>query len=98
MQIFPFHTLVFFSSQKLSFLWLIGDKTSCCPIRSVIILVILLSLVWLQTELDSTQSYYHYLFFFFLLDGWESGASFLSHSLSVGKQIKTNDIIFNAQM
>ena len=31
------------------------------PIRSVIILVMLLSLVQLQTELDSTQSYYLYL-------------------------------------
>ena len=31
------------------------------PIRSVIILVMLLSLLQLQTELDSTQSYYLYL-------------------------------------
>ena len=31
------------------------------PIRSVIILVMFLSLVQLQTELDSTQSYYLYL-------------------------------------
>ena len=65
--IFPFFiTWLFFFSQKLKFLWLIGNKISCRPIRAVIILVInnfsdLLSLVWLQTELDSTQSYYHYL-------------------------------------
>ena len=31
------------------------------PIRSVIILMMFLSLVQLQTELDSTQSYYLYL-------------------------------------
>ena len=47
--------------------------TSCRPILSVIILVInksdshfavvrlCYSLVWLQTELDSTRSYYHYV-------------------------------------
>ena len=47
----------------------IGNRTSCRPIPSVIILVInqirlprlCLSLVWLQTGLDYTQSYYHYL-------------------------------------
>ena len=71
------------------------DKLIGLPLRSR---PILLSLVWLHTELDSTQSFYHYLFFFLLLDGWESGASFLSQSLSVGKQIKANDFIFNAQI
>ena len=41
MQIFPlFHNLAIFFSRKLLFLWLIGNKTSCRPIRSVIILVI----------------------------------------------------------
>ena len=35
------------------------DKQIGLPLRSR---PILLSLVWLQTELDSTQSYYHYLF------------------------------------
>ena len=58
--------------QKLKWLWLIGNRTSCCPILSSIILVInkldfhfvviqfCLSLVWLQSKLDSTQSYYDY--------------------------------------
>ena len=36
------------------------DKQIGLPLRGR---PILLSLVWLQTELDSTQSYYHYLFF-----------------------------------
>ena len=57
----------------LSMLWLIGNRTLCLPIRSVIRLMIkqiglllcgypiLLTLVWLQTKLDSTQSCYHYL-------------------------------------
>ena len=35
------------------------DKQIGLPVRGR---PILLSLVWLQTELDSTQSYYHYLF------------------------------------
>ena len=35
------------------------DKQIGLPLRGC---PILLSLVWLQTELDSTQSYYHYLF------------------------------------
>ena len=34
-----FLTWLFIFSRKLSFLWLIGNKTSCRPIRSVIILV-----------------------------------------------------------
>ena len=34
------------------------DKQIGLPLRGR---PILLSLVWLQTELDSTQSYYHYL-------------------------------------
>ena len=34
------------------------DKQSGLPLR---VRPILLSLVWLQSELDSTQSYYHYL-------------------------------------
>ena len=34
-----FITWLFFFSRKLQFLWLIGNKTSCRPIRSVIILV-----------------------------------------------------------
>ena len=39
----------------------IGNRTSSYPILSVIILLIKqLSLLWLQTKLDSTQSYYHY--------------------------------------
>jgi len=47
MQIFPFfHTLVFFLLEIVIFMR--GRP-------------ILLSLVWLQTELDSSQSYYHYL-------------------------------------
>ena len=61
-----------FLGGKLLWLWLIGNRTSCHPIQSVIILVIdksdsrfavvrfCKSLVWLQTELDSTWSYYHY--------------------------------------
>ena len=63
----------FFFFRKLYWLWLIGNRTSCRAILSVIILVInesdsrftvvrfCWSLVWLQTELDSIQSYYHYL-------------------------------------
>ena len=35
------------------------DKQIGLPLRGR---PILLSLVWLQTELDSTQSYYHYIF------------------------------------
>ena len=36
MQIFPFHTLVFFFSRiVIVILWLIGNKTSCRPIPSV---------------------------------------------------------------
>ena len=64
---------MYFFFRKLYWLWLIGNRTSCCAILSVIILVInesdsrftvvrfCWSLVWLQTELDSIQSYYHYL-------------------------------------
>ena len=52
-------------------LWLIGNRTSGRPIWSVIILVIkqigLPPLVWLQTELDSTQSCYHYKIYFRLV-------------------------------
>ena len=75
MQIFPFlrNLIIFLFLGNCDFLWLIGNRTSCRPIQSVIILVInksdsrfavvrfCLSLIWLQTELDSTQSYYHYL-------------------------------------
>ena len=75
MQIFPFlrNLFIFLFLGNCNFLWLIGNRTSCRPIQSVIILVInksdsrfavvrfCLSLIWLQTELDSTQSYYHYL-------------------------------------
>ena len=73
MQISPFfHSLDIFFSRKLLFLWLIGNMTLCHPIRSEIILVknkssfrfavvrFCESLDWLQTELGSTQSYYHY--------------------------------------
>ena len=53
-------------------LWLIGNRTSCRPIQSVILLVIkqigLPLLEWLQTELDSTQSCYHYLSLLLLLN------------------------------
>ena len=51
MQIFPFFitSLFFFFSEIVIGLPLRGRP-------------ILLSLVWLQTELDSTQSYYHYLY------------------------------------
>ena len=57
---------------KLQQLWLIGNRTCCHWILSVIILMInkldsrlaviqfFQSLVWLQIKLDSTQSYYHY--------------------------------------
>ena len=57
---------------KLYQSWLIGNRTSCRQILSVIILVIdksdsrfavtrfCESLAWLQTELDYTRSYYHY--------------------------------------
>ena len=62
-----------FFFRKFKWLWLIGNRTSCRPILSLIILVInksdsrlavvrfFWSLVWLQTELDSTQSYYRYV-------------------------------------
>ena len=58
-------------------LWLIGNRTSCCPIRSLIVLVIkqitlCYSLVWFQTELDSTKSCYHYSSIF--LSGLEESA------------------------
>ena len=58
-------------SQILLKLWLIGNRTSCRPIRSVIILVIkqiglplcgrpiLLITRMIMAKLDSTQSYYH---------------------------------------
>ena len=53
----------------MSQFWLIGNRTSCHPILSVIILMINKSdshesLEWLQTELNSTRCYryYHYLF------------------------------------
>ena len=61
-----------FTLWEIAVLWLIGNKTSSRPIQSVIILAInksnfrfpdvqfCQSLVWLQTQLDSTQSYYHY--------------------------------------
>ena len=76
MQIFPFfrYLIIFIFLGNWNFLLLIGNRTSCCPIQSVIILVInksdsrfavvrfCLSLAWLQTELDSTQSSYHYKF------------------------------------
>ena len=64
MQIFPlisFITWLFFLfSEIVIFMNNIGNKTSCRPIHSVTILVkkksILLSFVWLQTELDDTKS------------------------------------------
>ena len=42
--------------------WFISNKTEWSPVLSVIILLIKKSdsLAWLQTELGSTQSYYHY--------------------------------------
>ena len=43
------------------------DKQSGLPLRGR---PILLSLVWLQTELDSTQSYYHYLILISSLSFW----------------------------
>ena len=63
---------VSYISQTLLKLWLIGNRTSCRPIQSVILLVIkqigLPLLEWLQTELDSTQSCYHYLSLLLLLN------------------------------
>ena len=68
--LFSFSSFVIILS---SFVWLIDNRTSSRPILSVIILLInkcnslcavvrfLWSLVWLQTELDSIQSYHHYL-------------------------------------
>ena len=47
------------------------DKQIRLPLRGR---PILLSLIWLQTELDSTQSYYHYLLKFLM---------YLSHHLAV---------------
>ena len=44
--------------QILLKLWLIGNRTSCCPIRTVNRTPE--SLVWLHTELDSIQSCYYY--------------------------------------
>ena len=59
-------------SQILLKLWLIGNRTSCRPIQSVILLVIkqigLPLLELLQTQLDSTQSCYHYLSLLLLLN------------------------------
>ena len=64
--------MALYHSQILLKLWLITNRTLCHPIWCVIILVIkqiglhqvvawfCQSLVWLQTELDSTQSCYHY--------------------------------------
>ena len=64
--------MALYHSQILLKLWLISNRTLCHPIWCVIILVIkqiglrqvvvwfCQSLVWLQTELDSTQSCYHY--------------------------------------
>ena len=52
-----------FFFRKLKWSWLIGDRTSFRPIRSVITLVIDKShssdfvRVWLQTELDETKSF-----------------------------------------
>ena len=68
--LFSFSSFVIILS---SFVWLIDSSNSIRPIISVVILVInkcnsrgavvrfLWSLVSLQTELDSTQSYCHYL-------------------------------------
>ena len=54
MQIFPFfHNSPRLFSEIVIF-WLIGFETSCNHCSW-------LSLVWLHTELDSAQSYYHYL-------------------------------------
>ena len=64
--------MALYHSQILIKLWLITNRTLCHPVWCVIIPVIkqiglrqvvvwfCLSLVWLQTELDSTQSCYHY--------------------------------------
>ena len=64
--------MALYHSKILLKLWLITNRTLCHPIWCVIILVIkqiglrqvvvwfCQSLVWLQTELDSTQSCYHY--------------------------------------
>ena len=58
----------------MSWFWLISERTFCSLILSVIIVMInklhsclavfqfCWSLVWLRTKLDSTQSYYHYLY------------------------------------
>ena len=82
--------------RKLKWLWLFGNRTSCYPILSVIILVInksdshlaivwfCWSLVWLQTELDSTLSYYHYVLI-----------SFSALSFSFSRPILNNYLIEN---
>ena len=64
--LFSFSSFVIILS---SFVWLIDDRTSSRPVLSVIILLInkcnsccaVVRFLWLQTELDSTQSYHHYL-------------------------------------
>ena len=59
--------VIIFKRLKISqiLLWLISNRTLCLPIRSVIILVIELvgrpRILLIQTELYSTQSYFHCL-------------------------------------
>ena len=43
---------------KLSFLWLIGNKTSCRPIRSVIILVLLELFSFCYHEVAPLDTFY----------------------------------------
>ena len=93
-------------SQILLKLWLIGNRTSCRPIQSVIILVIkqigLPLLEWLQIELDSTQSCYHYLSLLLLLNTllqiytqWQKGKKAITKATKeiVKKKYKNDKII-----
>ena len=50
------------------------DKQIGLPLRGR---PILLSFVWLQTELDSTQSYYHYISFFSIVSWYVCARNFI---------------------
>ena len=90
--------IIFLFLGNCNFLWLIGNRTSCRPIQSVIILVInksdsrfavvwfCLLLVWLQTELDSTQSYYHYKAIVWCYHGYSIASSDRIFSVSIFSQ------------
>ena len=87
MQLKTIFQTALFCFSEIVMIMINGNRTSCRPIPSVIILMInksdsrfavvpfCYSLVWLQIELDSNQSYYHYLWLYmFTCDSFKQRA------------------------